>query len=166
VGVVLGEDQRLGDGGAAGEDLGEELVAEGLQDEADLGLRGDGPVELLVGVLEVLLDRLESLLAGAAVDLGDDRAGLDRATLLADLRADPVEVEVDVDPVGDGLGVGVLGDEVLPEEREGLLAGGGGQADDVGVEVLEDAAPDAVDRAVRLVDDDEVEGLGRQVSVE
>jgi hypothetical protein len=58
VGVVLGEDQRLGDGGAAGEDLGEEPVAEGLEDEADLGLGGDGPVELLVGVLQVLLDRL------------------------------------------------------------------------------------------------------------
>ena len=73
MGVVLGEDQRLGDGGATGKDLREELVAEGLQDEADLRLGGDGPVELLVGVLEVLLDRLESLLTGATVDLGDDR---------------------------------------------------------------------------------------------
>jgi hypothetical protein len=77
--------------------------------------------------------------------------------------ADPVEVEVDVDAVGDGLGVGVLGDEVLPEERERLLARGRGQADDVGVEVLEDAAPHAIDRAVRLVDDDQVERLGRHL---
>jgi len=165
VGVVLGEDQGLRDGGAAGEDLGEEPVAECLQDEADLGLGGDGSVELFVGVLVVLLELLEALEARSAVDLGDEKAGVDRAALFGDLGADPVEVEVDVDPVGDGLRVGVLGDEVLPKEREGLLARGRGQPDNVGVEVLQHAAPHAVDRAVRLVDDDQVERLRRQQRV-
>ena len=81
---------------------------------------------------------------------------------LADLGLDPVEVEVDVDAVGHGLRVGVLGDQVLPEEAEGLLAGGGGQADDVGVEVVQHALPDAVDGAVGLIDDDQVERLRRE----
>lgn len=43
-------------------------TAAGVSLEPDLGLRGDGPVELLVRVLEVLLDRLQPLLAGAAID--------------------------------------------------------------------------------------------------
>ena len=44
--VVLGEDQRLGDGLAAGEQLGEQLVLERLDDGADLVLGHDGAVEL------------------------------------------------------------------------------------------------------------------------
>ena len=44
--VVLGEDQRLRHLGAAGEDLGEEPVAEGLEHGADLVLGDDGAVEL------------------------------------------------------------------------------------------------------------------------
>ena len=147
---------------AAGEDLGEEPVAERLQHGADLVGGGHRAVELRCAVLQVLVERLELLHPGAPVDLRHDGAGLDGRALLADLGADPVDVEVDVDAVGDRLGVGVLGDQVLPEEAERLLARGGGQADDVGVEVLQHSAPHAVDAAVRLVDDHQVEGLGRQ----
>ena len=50
VGVVLGEDQRLRHFGAAGEDLGEELVAEGADHGADLVL-GDHVAVELVGVV-------------------------------------------------------------------------------------------------------------------
>ena len=46
VAVVLGEDQRLGHLGAAGEDLGEELVAEGADDGADLVVGDHVAVEL------------------------------------------------------------------------------------------------------------------------
>ena len=88
-----------------------------------------------------------------------------RRALVADLGLDPVDVEVDVDVVGHRLRVGVLGDEVLLEEPEGLLAGCGGETDDVGVEVLEDAAPLAVDGTVGLVDDDQVECLRWDVGV-
>ena len=49
--------------------------------------------------------------------------------------------------------------EVLIEEAEGLLAGRGGEADEVGVEVFEHLAPEVVDGAVALVGDDDVEGL-------
>ena len=163
--VVLGEDQCLGHGRAAGEDLGEQSVAERLQHGADLIGGGDGAVELAGGVVEILVQRLVPLGSGAPVDLRHDGAGLDRRTLLADLRPDPVDVEVDVDVVRHRLRVGVLGDEVLLEEPEGLLARRGGQTDDVGVEVLQHPAPLAVDRAVRLVHDDQVERLGRDVRV-
>ena len=44
--VVLAEDDRLWDLGAAGEDLGADLVAEGLDDLADLVGGDDGAVEL------------------------------------------------------------------------------------------------------------------------
>ena len=87
--------------------------------------------------------------------------GLDRRALLGDPRADPVDLEVDVHAVGDGLLVAVLHDEVLVEEAERVLRGRGGEADEVGVEVLEHLPPERVDRAVALVDDDDVEELGR-----
>ena len=45
VAVVLGEDQRLGHLGAAGEDLREQLVAERADDEPDLVLGDDVAVE-------------------------------------------------------------------------------------------------------------------------
>ena len=80
---------------------------------------------------------------------------------LGDLGADAVDVEVDVDAVGHGLLVGVFHHQVLVEEAEGLLGRRGGQADQEGVEVFEHLPPEVVDRAVALVDDDEVEGLDR-----
>ena len=43
--------------------------------------------------------------------------------LSGDLRADVVDLEVHVDPVGDRAFVVVLHDEVLVEEPEGLLRG-------------------------------------------
>ena len=53
--------------------------------------------------------------------------------------------------------VGVLHHQVLAEEPEGLLGRGGGQPDQVGVEVLQDLPPQPVDGAVALIDDDHVE---------
>ena len=81
--------------------------------------------------------------------------------LLGDLGADAVDVEVDVDLVGDRLLVPVLHHEVLVEEPERLLVRRRGQPDREGVEVVEHLPPEPVDRAVALVDDDDVERLGR-----
>ena len=61
--------------------------------------------------------------------------------------------------------MGVFGDEVLLEEAVGASVGRGGEADQEGVEVFEDLPPEVVDRAVALIDDDEVEELGRDLVV-
>ena len=114
---------------------------------------------------EVLVDGFEAFAAGLTVaERGDVAlAAFDGRAGLGDRGADAEHVEVDVDAVGDGLREAVLHHEVLVEEPERLLARRGGEADEEGVEVLEDLAPHPVDRAVALVDDDHVEGLDRQV---
>ena len=67
VGVVLGEDEGLGHLGAAGKDLGEELVAEGFDDGADL-VRGDDVAVELVGIVgEVVVELLPALLCASRV---------------------------------------------------------------------------------------------------
>ena len=53
----------------------------------------------------------------------------------------------------------VLHDEVLLEEAQGLLGWGGGESDEPRVEVFEHLPPEVVDGAVRLIRDDDVEGL-------
>jgi len=55
--------------------------------------------------------------------------------------------------------VGILHDQVLVEEAEGLFVGGGGQADEKGIEVFEHLAPEVVNGAVALVGDDKIKGL-------
>ena len=160
--VVLGEDQGLGHFRAAGEDLGEELVLEGADDGADLVGGDDVAVELVGVVGEVFVQLLPADAAGLPVALVDLEARPRPATPCSVIvGADAVDVEVDVHAVGHGLLVVVLHDEVLVEEAEGLLGGRGGQADEEGVEVFQDLPPQVVDRAVALVDDDEIEGLDR-----
>ncbi len=115
----------------------------------------------LGGVGEVLVELLPARPAGLALaELGDD-AGVDRRALLGDRGADAVDVEGDVDLVGDRLLVPVLHHEVLVEEPERLLVRRRGQADREGVEVVEHLPPEAVDRAVALVHDHHVERLRR-----
>ncbi len=67
MGVVLGEDQRLRNGPAAGEQLGEQLVLERLDDRADLVLGDDGAVELRGDVLDRLVDGIPPDLPRLAV---------------------------------------------------------------------------------------------------
>ena len=62
-------------------------------------------------------------------------------------------------PSATACSIGVLHDEVLVEEAEGLLGRRGGEADERGVEVFQHLTPEVVDGAVALVGDDEVEGL-------
>ena len=57
--------------------------------------------------------------------------------------------------------MGVFRDDVLAEKRVGAGVGRGGEADEEGVEVIEDLPPEVVDRAVALIDHDEVEEFGR-----
>ena len=97
VGVVLGEDQGLRHLGAAGEDLGEEPVAERPHHGADLVAGHDRAIECLGPVGDVLVELLPAAAARLAIAELGDQAGLDRAAGLGDLGADAVDVEVDVD---------------------------------------------------------------------
>ncbi len=95
----------------------------------------------------------------------DEEAFVDLAALLGDLGADAVNVVADIDAIGDGALVRIFADEVLIKEADGLFAGRGGEADEEGVEVFEDLAPEVVDGAMAFVGDDEVEGLDRDGGV-
>jgi hypothetical protein len=165
VGVGLGEDEGLGDlegaggVGSVGENLGE-LFAEGADDGADLRRVDDVAVELLGGVGLVLVLLLPAFGAGEFLAFLDE-ALEDLAAVRADLGLDGVDLALDVHAVGDGGLVGVFGDDILLEEGVGAGVGRGGEADEEGVEVVEDLAPEVVDRAVALIDDDEIEELGR-----
>ena len=98
----------------------------------------------------------------SAVALVHVVAGVDLAPPCGDLGLDAIDVVVDVDAVGHGLLVGVFHHQVLVEEAEGLLDGRGGEADQIGVEVLQHLPPEVVDGAVAFVGDDDVEGLDRE----
>jgi hypothetical protein len=113
------------------------------------------------GVLEVVVELPVAPGAGGLVAHFQPVAGFDFGAGFADFGADAVDVVVDVDAVGHRLLVAVLHHQVLVEEAEGLLVGRGGEADQRGVEVLEHLPPQVVDRAVRFVGDDDVEGLDR-----
>ena len=165
VGVVFGEDQRLGHVVASRKDLREELVAKGLQHRADLVLGDHVAVELVGIVLKVVVELLPALLARLAVALVDVEAGVDLGALRGDLGLDAIDVVVDVDAVGDRPLVVVLHHQVLIEKAEGLLRRRRGEADQMGVEVFQHLAPEIVDRAVALVGDDDVESLDRECRV-
>jgi len=160
VGVVFGEDEGFGDEGAAGVEFGGEGGFEGLEDGADLGGVDHGAVELVGGVGEVFVEELLAGGAGEFVAFGDEVAFVDGGAVFGDLGFDAVDVVTDVDFVEDGAFVAVVHDEVLVEVGDGLFGGGGGEADEVGVEVFEDLAPEVVDGAVTFVDDDDVKGFG------
>ena len=165
VGIGLGEDERLGHfvgavrGGALGEN-GRQLVAEGADDGADLRGIDDLAVKFLGGVGLVLVLLLPAFGTGELFTFFHE-ALEDFAAAGADLGFDDVDFALHIDAIGHGILVGVFRDDVLPEERVGAGVGRGGEADEEGVEVIEHLTPEVVDRAVALIDDDEVEELGR-----
>jgi hypothetical protein len=69
--------------------------------------------------------------AGPPVDLWYDSTGFDLAALGEDFGLDALDVEVHVDAIGHRLWVGVLADQILSKEPEGLLARCGSQPRDV-----------------------------------
>ena len=165
VGIVLGEDDSLGHVAAVGEHLGEQPVPEGLDDGTNLVYRHHVAVKLVGSVGQVLLQLLPADLPGQPVPPVDVVPGLHGRSLLGDLGANPVGIEVHVHTVGHRLLVVVLHDQVLPEEAEGLLGGCRGQSDQEAVEVLQHLPPEVVDGAVTLVGNDDVESLDGNVAV-
>ena len=160
VAVGLGEDEGLGDLGAAGENLGE-FLAEGSDDGADLVRHDDAIVELFGGVGLVLVLLLPATAAGEFLAFLDLLFGNQAGAGLGDLGLDGVDLVAHVDPVGDGFLVAVVADDVLAKEAVGAVVGRGGEAEEEGVEVVEHLLPEVIDGTVALIDDDEVEEFGR-----
>ncbi len=101
-----------------------------------------------------------TFVSGEIAKTDPDAMTLDTPVATIGIRGTQLAMSFDpADAGGDGLKV------VLMEEAECLRTGGGGEADQVGVEVFEDLTPHAVDGPVALVDDDEVEVLDRNVRV-
>jgi hypothetical protein len=113
--VVLAEDQGLRHLAAARKQFGGQAVAIGFEHRADLVRHHDGPVELLRGVSEILVELLVALGTGALVADRNLVALRDRAAVLADIGADAIDLIRDVDPVGHRALVGILRDEVTSE---------------------------------------------------
>ena len=126
--VVLGEDERLRHERAAGEKLGENDVAIGAQDGADLVGHDDGAVEVGGRVVEIVGEHRLARRARRLAAVIDEKALLDLAALLGDARFDAIDVVADVDAIGDGALVVVFGDAVLVEVGDGLRRGRGGEA--------------------------------------
>ena len=145
--VIAGVDERLGHVPAGRlarfreEDLSEQPVPEGFQDQLELRLADHALAELGSRVAEVVIEFFVPLPPGAALPLGHHRPGFDRVALLGLPGPDLVHVEVDIDTVSDRLLVGIFADQVLVKEPERLLNRGSGQADQVGVEVLQHRPP-------------------------
>ena len=162
--VGLGEDERFRNLGAAGKYL-RPLVPEGADDGANLVRVDDGTVQFLAGIDDGLVLNFPALAARQALALLDLLVRPELAAALGAQGVDGVDFVADVDTVGDGLLMAVFADDVCLKEPVGAVVRGGRQADEIGVEVFQDLAPQVVNRAVAFVDDDEIEELGRNFRV-
>ena len=122
-------------------------------------------VKLPSGIGDVLILDLPTLPARQALAHFDLLVGLESAAVHGLFGLDDINLVADIDPVGDGLLMGILAHDVLLEEPVGTVVWRGGQADEIGIEIFQDLTPDVVNRAVAFVDDDEVEELGRDPAV-
>src|SRR6202043_1907906 len=161
MGVVLRKDQGFGKLPALWVEIWHQLVPKSLDDSADLVLGDDPTIQLLGRVGDVLVCGLPPHPSRPPISVANDRfcRCLYRATPLSNLGPDPVDLEIDIDAIGDRFLMGVLHDEVLVEKPESVFGGRSCKADEEGVKVLQDLAPNRVDRFVALVDDDEIEEL-------
>ena len=121
--VVLGEDERLRNDGAAREDFSKQPVTEGFEDKTDLGSAGDFAVELGFGVFEVFFQFFEPLLSGHLVLFGDNGSCLDCRAFVRNLGLDAVHLEIDVHSISNRLRIRVFGNKVLLEKADGLFGG-------------------------------------------
>ena len=168
MGVVLGEDERFRDLSAVRKRGGQQALPKLLQHGANLALGHDVPVHLVGGVGEVVLQQFQAFLARQLVALGHVGrvlAGFDGGAFFGNARLDAVNVEIHVHAVQHGLVVAILHHQILVEEAQHLAGWRGGEADQESVEVQQHLAPQIVDGAVALVDDDEVEELRRNLGV-
>src|SRR5665213_1817652 len=99
--VVLGEDERLRNYGTTRKDFAVEPVTKRFEDETNLGLAGNRTIQFTSRVIKVLVEGFPTLLSRSSVHLWNDGARLDGRTLLRNLGLDTIDLEVDVDAIGD-----------------------------------------------------------------
>src|SRR5262249_11755165 len=153
--VVLGEDQCLRNFAATGEYL-RQIVTERADDGSDLILRHHAAVELVRLILEIVIKLLPANFARLTVAKIKMEASLDFPAALGDVGSDAEHVIADIDAVHNGALVAVLGDKVLIEEAERLLARRRGQTDQERIEVFERLSPKVVNRTVAFICDDKI----------
>ena len=165
VAVRLGEDQRFGCLFAVGEYTGFNRSLHGFDDLPNLAGVDYGTVQFLAGVRRVFLGFCPALFTGLAVAVVNPLFCFEFGAFLGDFGFDLVDIVTDVDPIDHGLLVGVFGDDVLIEKTKGALVGSGGQADEEGIEIIQDLLPQVVNRAVAFIHNDEIEGFNRYVGI-
>ena len=159
VAVGLGEDQCLRNFAAARK-YRRQLVAEGTDNRAYLIRVDEIAVKFPNAVGDIRILSLPAAAARQSLALLDLLIQLELAAVPGRLGLDDIDLVADIDAVGDRLLMAVFADHVLLEEPIGAVIRRGGQTDEKGVEVLQHLTPQVVNRAMTLVDDDEIEELG------
>ena len=106
---------------------------------------------------------LPALFAGEFVAAVNKPSRFYHRALLGNIRFNVINVLRNIHAVDHRLFVGVFADDVLIEEPEGAFVGGGGEADQKGIKIVEHLFPKVVNGAVALINDDEVKLLNRHV---
>ena len=165
MGVILGEDEGLGQIGAARKHFGEHLVAERGQHGADLIRCHHVAVELRRIVGEDFVELLPPDFARLPVAFVHEEPGVHLRAALRYRGADAVDVATDIHAVGHGLFVVVFHDEVLLEETERLFRRRGSEADERGVEIFQHLSPEIVNGAMTFIRDDEIKFLDGKIGI-
>ena len=134
-----------------------EFVPEGADDRTDLVGNDDLVIELLRRVDLVLILDLPAALTGHAFPFLDKLLGNDFRTIFRDLGLDGVNFVPNIHAIRNSFLVTVVADDVVVEIAVSSVVRSGSEAYLESIEVIEDLLPEIVNRAVALIDDEEVE---------
>jgi len=162
--VIFGKNQRLGHLGPSRKEL-RQAVAVGCNHRPDLAGAGHPPVQFRRVVGKILVQLLPTLAAGAFILHPHPPALLNGAALLGNPGANAVHLAIHIHPISHRPLAGIFHHQVLIEKAKGLLAGGGGQPDQVGIEIFQHLPPEVVNGAVAFIGDDEIVIFNRQPGV-
>ena len=164
MGIILGKDQGLWYPLTVGEQDRQRFL-ERADDGPDLVRCNHAPVQLISRIQEIIIQLLPPLATGVLVPLVHIVPALNDTPVLGDVGFDPEYIVPDIHPVRNGPFVEVFHHQVLIEEPECLLGGGGRQANQEPIEILQHLPPEMVDRAVALISHDEIKGLDRDTGI-
>ena len=128
--IIFCEDEGLRNIRAARKDFREQPIPECADDRADLVFSDDPAIQLVGIIRDVLVSFGETDSASLSVAEVNVIPGIDGGPVLADQRADRVEVKVYVHSICYSLLEVVFHYQVLMEKTEGLFRGRRGEADE------------------------------------